>query len=104
MAPRDVRVALIGDEGVGKSSIISALIKSVHEFPNLELYRLYLALPLMLWISVRRSIARCVFCRPTTTIRRLSLRPTTLSKPLPSAFESAGKPLSASHRRRSSPK
>lgn len=29
MAPRDIRVALIGDEGVGKSSIISALIKSV---------------------------------------------------------------------------
>ncbi|GAA5985809.1 hypothetical protein JCM10908_007120 [Rhodotorula pacifica] len=27
MAPRDIRVALIGDEGVGKSSIISALIK-----------------------------------------------------------------------------
>jgi len=99
---RDVRVVLVGDEGAGKSSIISALIKCV-------------ASPLRASLRTRTAPSRAtvVRCRDHTLTRspppsaasslgtlpllphlRLDLRPS----------RRAEKPLSASHLEQSSPR
>lgn len=90
---RDVRVALVGDEGVGKSSIISSLIKCVAPTPG-PAWTAGRAVPVRSYLPRNARADSSLARSPPTSPHLRTLR--TLPR------SPAGKPLSASHRAPSS--